>query len=120
MGAPVVHFDLYGKDAAALQEFYEKAFDWHVDTNNPMNYGLVDTGAGSGINGGISSNEHMDNGTIVYIEAHDPQAMLDKVVSLGGEVVMPVMEGPITLALFKDPAGNVVGLVKTQGMPSIR
>ena len=36
MGAPVVHFEPYGKDAEALQDFYRKAFDWHVDTSNPM------------------------------------------------------------------------------------
>lgn len=113
MGAPVVHFELYGKDAAALQDFYKQAFNWHVDTNNPMNYGMVDTHAGSGINGGILAMENMDNGTIIYVEADDIQASLDKVVSLGAEVLMPVTEMPtVTVALFKDPAGNVVGLVK--------
>jgi len=109
-----VHFELYGKDAAGLQEFYKKAFDWHVDTSNPGNYGMVDTHAGSGIGGGIADSEHMDNGTIIYVEAEDLQAALHKVVSLGAEVVMPVTEMPmVTLAMFKDPAGNVVGLVKS-------
>ena len=113
MGAPVVHFELYGKDAAGLQDFYKKAFDWHVDTNNPQNYGVVDTHAGSGINGGVTAGENMDNGTIIYVEADDIQAALDKVVSLGAEVMMPVTPmDMVTFALFKDPAGNVVGLVQ--------
>ena len=114
MGAPVVHFELYGKDAAALQGFYKKAFDWHVDSDNPQDYGMVDTHAGSGINGAVTAGPNMDNGTIVYIEVDDMQAALDKVEELGGKTVMPVtaME-MVTFALFRDPAGNIVGLVKS-------
>jgi predicted enzyme related to lactoylglutathione lyase len=28
MGNPVVHFEVVGKDAQALQSFYKDAFDW--------------------------------------------------------------------------------------------
>jgi len=54
MGAAVTHFEIHGKDGAALQKFYADLFDWHVDSNNPMDYGMVDTHAGNGINGGIT------------------------------------------------------------------
>jgi predicted enzyme related to lactoylglutathione lyase len=39
---------------------------------------------------------------------------LDRVVSLGGRVVLPPTEVPgvVTFALFKDPAGNLMGLIK--------
>ena len=53
MGAAVTHFEVHGKDGATLQKFYADLFDWHVDANNPMNYGMVDTHAGHGINGGV-------------------------------------------------------------------
>ena len=46
MPDPVVYWEIIGKDAKKLQEFYGKLFDWHVDTNNPMDYGMVDTHAG--------------------------------------------------------------------------
>ena len=54
MGSPVVHFEIVHKDAAKLQPFYSELFDWKIDANNPMNYGIVDTG-GKGINGGIGA-----------------------------------------------------------------
>lgn len=31
MGDPVVHFEVIGKDPAALQDFYKQAFDWEIE-----------------------------------------------------------------------------------------
>lgn len=54
MGSPVVHFEIHGGDSAAISDFYSSVFDWHINADNPMNYGLVDTDAdGSGIAGGV-------------------------------------------------------------------
>ena len=41
MGQPVVHFEIAGKDGPALQSFYSQLFEWEIDTNNPMGYGVV-------------------------------------------------------------------------------
>ena len=53
MPNPVVHFEIQARDPKKVQEFYQKLFDWHIDDNNPMDYGMVDTHAEGGINGGI-------------------------------------------------------------------
>ena len=42
MPNPVVHWEIYGKDGPKLHEFYAKLFDWHVDTDNPFDYGFVE------------------------------------------------------------------------------
>ena len=50
----------------------------------------------------------------VYIEVDDPDAYLKKVEAAGGRTLMPtmnVMEG-VTIAMFADPAGLVMGLLK--------
>jgi uncharacterized protein len=116
MGRPVVHFEIYGKDEKKLQDFYSKLFDWKVDANNPVNYGLVDTGAGRGINGGIAKAQPGMPGVTIYIEVDDLQGYLDKAVSMGSKVLVEVTEipGTVTYALFADPGGNAVGLVKAQ------
>ena len=113
MGAPVVHFEIHANDAAKMQAFYSELFDWKIDANNPMNYGLVETGAG-GIGGGIDQVEEAP-WTILYVEVADPQATLDAVVAKGGSVVAPVTEipGMVTFAIFADPEGNTIGLVKS-------
>ncbi len=56
MANPVVHFEIIGRDGAALNRFYGEVFGWTINADNPMNYGMVDTG-GQGINGGISSGD---------------------------------------------------------------
>jgi predicted enzyme related to lactoylglutathione lyase len=113
MGQPVTHFEVHGKDAAALQAFYKELFDWHVDSNNPMNYGMVDTHGGErGINGGIAPDD--ESWVTFYVEVDDLQAALDRAEKLGGKTVLPpsdVPGGP-SLAIFQDPAGNRIGLAK--------
>jgi predicted enzyme related to lactoylglutathione lyase len=37
MGAPVVHFEIYGKDASKLQSFYADLFGWEIHADNPAN-----------------------------------------------------------------------------------
>lgn len=114
MGRPVVHFEINGKDVAKLQKFYGDLFDWKIDANNPMNYGLVDTQSQGGINGGIGQS---DDGPSVrfYIEVDDLQAYVDKAEKLGGKVLMPPEDlGMVQIAMFSDPEGNQIGLVKSQ------
>ena len=81
-----------------------------------MDYGMVDTHAEHGINGGIHHSADAPKGVTIYVEVEDLQAYLDKAVSLGGKVVMPVTVIPnmVTMAQFADPQGNVVGMVKSE------
>lgn len=114
MGNPVVHFEVIGTDGSALERFYGELLGWHVQSIPDMNYGLVDTHAGEGINGGIGTSPEGAGFVTVYIETPDLQASLDTVVALGGTVAMPPTEipGAVTLAQFRDPQGNLLGLVK--------
>ena len=113
MGQPVVHFEIIGRDGKKLQEFYSGVFDWHIDADNPMDYGIVDTHGGGGIGGGIGQGDGESRVTF-YVQVDDPQAYLSRIEAMGGKTVMPVTEIPnmVTFALFSDPDGNVVGLVK--------
>ena len=115
MPNPVVHFEVHGKDGKKSQDFYSQLFDWHIDSSNPMNYGIVDTHAG-GINGGVTASPDAPRVTF-YVSVDDLQAYLNKAEGMGGKTVMPPTEIPnmVTFALFADPDGNVVGIVKDEG-----
>ena len=114
MPNPVVHFEVLASgNAADLQKFYADAFDWKIDANNPMNYGMVDNG-GEGINGGIGPNPEGQSYATFYVQVDDLQKTLDKIESLGGKTVtqpMDVPGGP-AIAMFNDPEGNLIGLAK--------
>jgi hypothetical protein len=109
----VIHFEIGGPDAAALQAYYRELFGWAIDADNPVNYGMV-TPVPPGIGGGVGPTS--DSGPLVtfYVDTDDLQASLDKAEALGGKTVMPPMDVPggPTIAQFADPAGNVIGLVK--------
>src|SRR5262249_51391878 len=114
MGRKVVHFEVMGKDGKKLQAFYGKLFGWRIDSNNPMSYGMVDAEQ-AGIGGGIASAMGGGAGHLTfYVEVDDLDAALKKVESLGGKATMQpaqVPGGP-EIALFTDPEGHLVGLVK--------
>jgi uncharacterized protein len=116
MANPVIHFEIVSKDAPKLHSFYSDAFDWNIDTSNPMGYGIVDN-AGEGIGGGIGGpiDETYPGHVTFYISVTDPSATLQRIESLGGKTVMPPSEIPgtdTTIAQFTDPAGNLIGLTK--------
>ena len=115
MKNPVVHFEVVAKDSEAAQEFYSKLFDWELSTDNPMNYGTIETPEGEGIGGGIGAAQEGSPGHVTfYVRVDDLQSSLDKAESLGGKTIMLPTEVPdqVTFALFADPEGNMVGLVK--------
>jgi hypothetical protein len=120
MGQPVVHFEIVGKDAQRLQRYYSDLFGWEVNSDNPMNYGLVQregnvNADGVGIGGGVGAGPEGYAGHVTfYVEVPDVEAALAKAESLGGSRMMgpeKVMEG-VEIGLFNDPEGHLVGLVK--------
>ncbi|GII83139.1 glyoxalase [Sphaerisporangium siamense] len=44
MGRPVVHFEIIGRDPAALRRFYAALFDWDFDTTGPVSARISDPG----------------------------------------------------------------------------
>ena len=115
MAYPVTHFEINAQDAPATQKFYRDLFGWGIDTNNPDNYGMIDTkNKGTGINGGIGASQQGKSWVTFYVECDDPAATLAKAERLGGRRVMePMQSMNVTYALFADPEGNVIGLAKT-------
>ncbi len=122
MGQPVVHFEIVGKDAKKLQEYYSQLFGWEIDSNNEMNYGMVardgNTGPdGVGIGGGVGGGPEGYGGHVTfYVAVPDVEAALQQAESLGGQRIMgpETIMDRITLGHFKDPEGHLVGVV--QGM----
>jgi len=114
MGAPVTHFEINAKEPKKLQDFYGKLFDWHMYTNNPMGYAMIDTHADKhGIGGGIGQARDGRSFVTVYVETNDLKGTLAKAEKLGARTLMqPTQSGPVEVALFADPEGNVIGLAK--------
>ena len=121
MGQPVVHFEVVGQDAETLKRFYADLFGWEINSDNPMNYGIVQrdenvSADGIGIGGGIGAAPEGSQGHVTfYIDVPDVEAALASAERLGGSRMMgpeTVMEG-VEIGLFNDPEGHLIDLVRT-------
>jgi len=117
MGRPVVHFEVMGKDGEKLRSFYAELFDWAIDAENPLRYGIVQRETnfeGVGIGGGIGGGEPISGHLTFYVEVPDVEAALVQAEKLGGTRVMGPSEVQpgIELGQFSDPEGHMVGLLK--------
>jgi predicted enzyme related to lactoylglutathione lyase len=127
MGYPVTWFEISAPDYERAASFYADLFGWHTENMPEANYALIDTHGrtpehgSNGINGGIGkTQEGQGPGSTVYVEAPDIQAVLDKAESMGAKVLVPVTETMmVTFAMFADPWGNMIGVVKGDGSTKV-
>jgi len=123
MGQPVVHFEVVGKDGGKLHRYYADLFGWEIQADNPMKYGMVDAKSNktangdTGIGGGVGQGPEGYGGHVTfYVAVPDVEEALQKAETLGGTRVMGPEEimGMVVLGQFKDPEGNLIGVVKDQ------
>ncbi len=122
MGNSVVHVELIGPDPARLRVFYSQMFGWDAPPGAPVaerisvhnEYSFITPvddapPAAGGIGGGPGYTSH----AIFYVGVTDVNEALAKAEGLGAEVVLSPQRnegGGVTVAHFRDPAGNLVGV----------
>ncbi len=120
MANPITWFEIIGPDAAALHKFYRDALGWKLTppVKEMGNYSMVEDHE-PGIGGGIGEGPTRVS---VYLETAEPQRLLDRALAAGARLLMPVttITPDTTIAMFTDPAGNTVGLLKANPRPAAR
>jgi predicted enzyme related to lactoylglutathione lyase len=112
--APVVYFDIAGPKPAELQRFYADVFGWHADAKGQMNVPIT-----SPVPASIRQDPTEKR---IYIGVDNVTAKLEQIKARGGTIDAPRFEvkGVVVLGLFKDPAGNPMGLIELEnGKPKI-
>jgi predicted enzyme related to lactoylglutathione lyase len=111
-GPAVVHWEIQASDAAAQGRFFAELFSWDIDASYPDGYGVVTPAGVGSIGGGIAPSKDHPR-TTFYVQVPDINASLAKAESLGAQTVMPRTDvGMIIMAKFRDPEGNLIGLVE--------
>ena len=115
MAHPVVHWEIGAKDGKKQREFYAGLFGWEIKIDQNADYGMVESAGEGGIGGGIMQMQSdVPPYLSFYVAVDDLQKYLDKAASLGGRTVVgpTPIPGVGAFAMFADPEGNVVGILK--------
>jgi predicted enzyme related to lactoylglutathione lyase len=107
-GPPVVFFSIFGPNGSELQRFYADVFEWTSSATGDVVVPVTSPVMGN-IGQGMPE-------TLIYIGVADVTATLQKVTARGGTIRYPRTEvrGRVILGMFKDPAGNSIGLVEME------
>lgn len=111
--APIVFFDIAGPDVGQLQTFYAQVFHWSINGQHAIDR------ASAGLDGTLRQDPPEK---VIYLGVPDVTAALTAIETAGGTIIAKRFEVPgvVILGLFKDPAGNRMGLVEMQdGKPKI-
>ena len=112
--APIVFFDLASPKVEELKAFYADLFGWRSDATGQLALPITAP---------LPSAFRQDpSEKRIYIGVADVAKKLDEIKSRGGTIDVPRFEVPgvAVLGLFKDPAGNAMGLVEMQnGKPRV-
>jgi len=109
MPAPIVFFDIAGPDSEQLSSFYRAVFNWEISGD-----GKIQVDVRSPIDAQIRQDPAEKR---MYLGVQDVTASLDEIAAQGGSIDVPRFEVPgvVVLGLFRDPAGNPMGLVEMNG-----
>lgn len=114
-----VHFEIHASDPAKAAAFYTEVFGWKITHLPELNYWLIETGAGEGINGGmmerIGPKPAEDNPVSAFVCSMGIDSVdtyVKRALKAGGTVALPKMTIPGVgyQAYMKDPDGNIFGL----------
>jgi uncharacterized protein len=107
----ITYLHMPATDVRQAAAFYREVFGWHI--NNPDS----DRPSFDTPNGHLSGawvSDHLtatESGLQPYIYVDDADDTLARILAHGGEIVTsPFPEGLLTVATFRDPAGNLLGL----------
>ena len=114
----ICYLQIPTRDIQKSADFYRRVFGWSVRQRGDGSTAF-DDGVGEVSGEWVLNRQPAEPGVLVHIMVDSVAKSLELVLANGGEVVNPigVDPGEIT-AHFRDPMGNVLGCIRSQGSAS--
>ena len=119
-----VRFEIHCEDLDRAQAFYEAMFDWRFRTFPGVDYRLVLTGSGPGIDGGlVRRSGALDQAAptpvvawVCTVNVDDLDEYIERAEANGAAVALPkqVLPGVGAYAYYKDSEGNIFGMIEPE------
>jgi len=112
----ICYVEIPAIDVSRSSDFFQKVFGWNIRQRGDGSIAF-DDGVGE-VSGAwvLKRPPSTTPGLLLYVMVDSVARTVDAVVANGGEIVQPMgAETPEITARFRDPAGNVIGLVQQHG-----
>jgi len=116
----ICYIEIPAIDLAQSAQFYQQVFGWQIRQRNDGSTAFDDTTgevSGTWVLGRPPSTHP---GLVVSIMVASAATTIEAIIAAGGEIVQPVNPDEHEVyALFRDPAGNILGIYQQQGLAEI-
>ena len=107
----ITYLHIPADDVHQAARFYERVFGWQIsnpESDRPSFETPNGQLSGAWISGDLIARAP---GLLPYVYVDDVDSAVAGIIANGGEIVTnPFAEGRLTVATFRDPAGNTIGL----------
>jgi predicted enzyme related to lactoylglutathione lyase len=107
----ICYIEMPAVDVQRSADFYSKVFGWQIRKRGDGAIAF-DDGVGQVSGTWVTGRPPSTTpGLLIFIMVDSVAAMIDAVITHGGELVQPIgADAPEITARFRDPGGNVIGL----------
>ena len=116
----ICYLEIPAIDLAQSAQFYQRVFGWHIRQRNDGSTAFDDTTGEVSGTWVLGRPPSTDPGLLVYIMVASAATTIEAIIAAGGEIVQPVNPDEREVyALFRDPAGNILGIYQQSGLAEI-
>ena len=116
----ICYIEIPADDIERSATFYRRAFGWHIRKRGDGSTAFDDTVSEVSGTWVLGRPVAAQPGLMVYIMVASAAAAIDAVISAGGEIVEAVDQNAReVVAVFRDPAGNLMGIYEQPGLAKL-
>jgi predicted enzyme related to lactoylglutathione lyase len=113
----ICYIEMPAIDIAQSAQFYQQVFGWNVRQRDDGSTAFDDTVGGVSGTWVTGRPPAANPGMIVHIMVANVATTIDAISAAGGQIVQPVNPYEHEVyALFRDPAGNILGIYQQPGL----
>ena len=113
----ICYIEMPATDISQSAQFYQQVFGWHIRQHDDGSTAFDDTVGGVSGTWVAGRSPAANPGMIVHIMVANAAATIEAIVAAGGEITQPVNPYEHEVyALFRDPAGNILGIYQQEGL----
>ncbi len=116
----ICYIEIPAIDIAESAQFYQKVFGWPIRQHDDGSTAFDDTVGGVSGMWVLGRSPSTNPGLVVSIMVASAATTIEAIIAAGGEIVQPANPDEREVyALFRDPAGNVLGIYQQEGLAEI-